>query len=600
MVHPARCGAAQLFDKAAAMQTLFKDLAVLTTCGAGFRIMLPRTCGGGERRLPRRTELTTVDLLTLMEEGVPCRPAADATSEWRERQARGERELGTLPRMCNNPFAVMGYTMMIRGESFRSDRRVPTHMLNHMSGAMSIDRIVQSAGRATFQGADFLQRNGFDGVSVLMLKFDYDTVRAYMRLMDEIKRRILVEGHTVVQCFSANTEPYPEDLYVLVDPAQKRRIGNLREGHELDIPVAGGEARAAAAEAEAERVEREKKKKEEDAAAARAVAKAAKKLEKKRERDSGAGEGDAQGMPQKKSRAYKTLDSVRAWAAEAHATLQAGGTLAAVKASKMKLRVLRCGVLRPEPAFRRVANGRRGAPLSALLPVGYRALCEREGVTFIQEVRLAATPASAVGASDEAAPPAPEFAVWRAAFDDDAGADAPAHAWVSDSPAGAWELALQQLAAEVAAAGGAAGASAIPSPVAAAAPLAGNQTPPSAARGGSISALTALANFGLNSHYVRALLELQPGLGACCVAPGAYAVLQESDLAVPAALRPADNGGTPATGGAAGGMDTPASGLTPYGTPVGSPRRDDDGAGGDVRMDEECADDVMRGFHTPL
>ena len=230
--------------------------------------------------MPRKSELTVFDLLTLMEEGVQCRPAdgdAEQKPEVRARQEAGRRELGTLPRMCNKPFAVIGYTMMIRGESFRSDRRVPTHMVNHMSGAMSIDRIVQSAGRATFQDFDgFLEKNGFDGISVLMLKYDYDTVRAYMHLMDEIKKRIVIGKQTVAQCFSADAEPYPSDMWVLLDenPGQRRRIGNLREGHKLEIPVAGAAERAAAAAAETERVAREKQAKIEAAAAKQAAAKA--------------------------------------------------------------------------------------------------------------------------------------------------------------------------------------------------------------------------------------------------------------------------------------------------------------------------------------
>ena len=42
--------------------------------------------------------------------------------------------------------------MMIRGESFRSDFRVPTHMAHAMTNAQSVDRLVQSSGRATFLG----------------------------------------------------------------------------------------------------------------------------------------------------------------------------------------------------------------------------------------------------------------------------------------------------------------------------------------------------------------------------------------------------------------------------------------------------------------
>lgn len=60
--------------------------------------------------------------------------------------------------------AAASRSMMIRGESFRSDFRVPTHMVHCMTNAQSIDRLVQSTGRATFLGKDFLARNGFNCV----------------------------------------------------------------------------------------------------------------------------------------------------------------------------------------------------------------------------------------------------------------------------------------------------------------------------------------------------------------------------------------------------------------------------------------------------
>ena len=508
--------------------------------------------------------------------------------------------------MCDKPFAVIGYTMMIRGESFRSDRRVPTHMVNHMSGAMSIDRIVQSAGRATFQDfGGFLEKHGFDGVSVLMLKYDYETVRAYMRLMDEIKRRIVIGKQTVAQCFSADAEPYPDDLWVLLDPGQKRRVGNLREGHKLEIPVAGAAERAAAAAAETERVAREKRETIEAAAAEKAAAKAererlreakkaaaaaakyAKSAEKEAAKQKKAAENaqkaaekaekkaekaaqraaapssikrphDAEGYPiddgggaagaaaadtgaaerNRKRRKTNTLADVLAWALKMHAALQLPDAAPApVPFSRLHIQVLRCGTLRSEPAFRSLAATGRVKTVSVLLPVGYRAMRTAKGQAGAFDVYEVLLGQDASGA------PAPKFVVWRAASAAEAAGPTPADARAADDPIAACEDAAERAAAQAA------------SDPAAAGPAAA-RTPRTAT-----NMQTFIAYFGLDSQYVRALLELLPGLDACCASPDPYVKLQD---AADAAARA--DAAAAAAGGAAGGADTPSIGglfMTP-------------------------------------
>ena len=591
---------------------------MLVTYGGGIKIVLPPSCGGGERIISRRSELTVFDILTLMEEGVPCRPVDGdmPTPEWLARQEAGRRELGTLPRMCEKPFAVIGYTMMIRGESFRSDRRVPTHMVNHMSGAMSIDRIVQSAGRATFQDfGGFLERNGFSGVSVLMLKYDYETVRAYMRLMDEIKRRIVIDKHSVAQCFSADAAPYPSDLWVLLDPDQKRRIGNLREGHELTIPVDGAAERAAAAAEEIERLARVKLEQSEAKAAEKAAAaamrlqqreekaalreaeaqakrelaasvaaaaaaiksaekeaarqkKAADAAEKKaaqalraggggsvkRPRATDGDRGDDGGPSNEKRRRCKTLADVLAWAREKHKLLQLPDAAPVpVPYSRHKIQVLRCGALRPEIAFRRILTSGRGAkPVSVLLPVGYRAIRATALDPTLYSVHEVLLCTDASGA------PAPMFAVWRAATVAEASGPTPAGASVADDPISACEQEKNRAAASAAEAPGAA------PPV-----LAAGDAVPAAAGADKSTTRTAsnvrhyLGYFGLDSRDVRALLELLPGLDACRATPEAYRTLQEDEERARDAAAGA--------GGAASGAATPAvSGISEMLSPTPS------------------------------
>jgi hypothetical protein len=47
------------------------------------------------------------------------------------------------------PLVVIDYSQMFRGDSFRSDCRVPTHICCALRTAMSIEKMVQTMGRAT-------------------------------------------------------------------------------------------------------------------------------------------------------------------------------------------------------------------------------------------------------------------------------------------------------------------------------------------------------------------------------------------------------------------------------------------------------------------
>lgn len=81
--------------------------------------------------------------------------------------------------------AALGYAMMARSESFVSATRVPSHLVLSMAKGASIDQLVQTAGRATFQRLHVLTANGWnldqDGagrVTVLMPQDDYKVLQA--------------------------------------------------------------------------------------------------------------------------------------------------------------------------------------------------------------------------------------------------------------------------------------------------------------------------------------------------------------------------------------------------------------------------------------
>jgi hypothetical protein len=88
------------------------------------------------------------------------------------------------------PVIVVGYSQMIRGDSFRTSQRVPSHMLNALGNAMSIEKLVQSVGRSTGEQKGRLQKNGFDHVTLLMRHNDFDTVQSIPYFQQELRRKL--------------------------------------------------------------------------------------------------------------------------------------------------------------------------------------------------------------------------------------------------------------------------------------------------------------------------------------------------------------------------------------------------------------------------
>jgi len=98
------------------------------------------------------------------------------------------------------PLVIIGYTQMIRGDSFRSDERVPIHICVSLGLQMSIEKIVQVMGRATY-GDSKLQDNGFEHVTVLTLASDYNTAQAYQVWLQEMSDK-LADGMSIQNALS--------------------------------------------------------------------------------------------------------------------------------------------------------------------------------------------------------------------------------------------------------------------------------------------------------------------------------------------------------------------------------------------------------------
>ena len=133
---------------------------------------------------------------------------------WRAAQPRNDRpldasNLGQLPNMFrgklkifteileeidiyypNRPVFVFGYSQLVRGISYRSRRRVPSHFVLLYKDGMPLCRLVQAAGRAMGEQASALRANGFDAVKLLTQTQDFDTIRAYPEFLNAIKERM--------------------------------------------------------------------------------------------------------------------------------------------------------------------------------------------------------------------------------------------------------------------------------------------------------------------------------------------------------------------------------------------------------------------------
>jgi len=122
------------------------------------------------------------------------------------------------------PLVIIGYSQMIRGDSFRSNERVPTHICVNLGRQMSIEKMVQAMGRATY-GESKLQDNGFEYVTVLTLASDYDTAQAYPVWLQEMNDK-LADGMSIQDALS------PESLYTYkanVTLGQSRTTGQKQD-----------------------------------------------------------------------------------------------------------------------------------------------------------------------------------------------------------------------------------------------------------------------------------------------------------------------------------------------------------------------------------
>eukprot|EP00984_Skeletonema_dohrnii_P012751 scaffold5206_cov78-Skeletonema_dohrnii-CCMP3373.AAC.4 len=128
------------------------------------------------------------------------------------------------------PIFVFGYTKMRRGISFRSDKRVVTHMLMNLGRGHHTSSAIQTLGRATGNCRDVLDSNGYDCVTVLTTINDLTVCIKMQNYINEIGRRI-GKGDTFLQAMTGATEKMPDDSNFVRHTF--REIGPIKGGRKL-------------------------------------------------------------------------------------------------------------------------------------------------------------------------------------------------------------------------------------------------------------------------------------------------------------------------------------------------------------------------------
>jgi hypothetical protein len=129
------------------------------------------------------------------------------------------------------PFFVFGFSKMRRCISFRSDSRVPTHMVLNLGLGQSNESFIQAIGRATFNGLEtVLKKNGYHSVTVLAPKRDLKMAQRYTNFVHEVSQK-LTSGE-------ASTESVMKDgMNRFTDSANYIRFSNRKTGQMKGLQI---------------------------------------------------------------------------------------------------------------------------------------------------------------------------------------------------------------------------------------------------------------------------------------------------------------------------------------------------------------------------
>ncbi|KAL3764033.1 hypothetical protein ACHAW5_005513 [Stephanodiscus triporus] len=124
------------------------------------------------------------------------------------------------------PVIVFGFSKMRRGVSFRSSKRVPTHMVMALGRAHNVSTVVQTLGRATFNGKSVLNENGFKNVTVLTTNSDLELCIGYQKYVEHVAKR-LKQGDTFKAAVTGANEKIPGYANFL-QHCNSRELGRIK------------------------------------------------------------------------------------------------------------------------------------------------------------------------------------------------------------------------------------------------------------------------------------------------------------------------------------------------------------------------------------
>jgi hypothetical protein len=164
-------------------------------------------------------------------------------------------EIDDLQEECEIPVFVFGYSLMRRGISYRSSKRVPSHLVLQMGRGYSIESVVQTIGRGTFIGREILKRNGFEHVTLLTTSGDWEMVRDYPHYVEEVLRRISEDNEPIREAMHGAVHKIPAFANYL--QYTSRKTGQRPKSNGFDkIHTPNFEAAVSLSEGQKQKVER--------------------------------------------------------------------------------------------------------------------------------------------------------------------------------------------------------------------------------------------------------------------------------------------------------------------------------------------------------
>jgi hypothetical protein len=150
-----------VFQKAALVQEMYrqegKSIVVITYTGKGLKMKLPNC------RWESKENFLISDLIEDIDK---------------------DKHYG-----LSMPIFIFGFSKMRRGISYRSSQRVPTHMLVSLGRGHNAMNVVQTMGRATFNGKAILEQNGINHVTMLTTSNDFTMALKTQEFLEEVDRR---------------------------------------------------------------------------------------------------------------------------------------------------------------------------------------------------------------------------------------------------------------------------------------------------------------------------------------------------------------------------------------------------------------------------